>query len=144
MSHLFASHLPIGLYHTEQSVYSIDMSFCEQNTKGILIAWLVEYVKTMELCGSLFQDKCLSGTTSSVFTNFYLDHTNLLIGFSNDKGPCPWCLGDLLEGQEFLIILPVPAPETLVSEVLIEYICRSIMLVLLKLCLKHILFHVHG
>lgn len=55
----------------------------------------VVYVKSMELRGSLFGDECSSGTVSSVFTNFYLDHTKLLVIYPNDKSPRPWPLGDL-------------------------------------------------
>lgn len=73
----------------------------------------VKYVRNMELHGSLFEDKCLSGAVSSVFTNLYFDHTNLFITFPRDQSPRPWPLGDLLEGHEFLIIMPASGTSNL-------------------------------
>lgn len=61
----------------------------------------------MELRGSLFEDKVTSGAVSSVFTSFYVDHTEPLAALAKYKARNQWLLGDLLEGHEFLIILPV-------------------------------------
>lgn len=67
----------------------------------------VEYVKSMDLRGSLFEDMCSSGAVSSVFTSFYVDHTEPLTTLAKYKTRNQWLLGDLLEGHKFLIILPV-------------------------------------
>lgn len=67
----------------------------------------VGYVKSMELHGSLFQGECTTGAISSVFSNFYIDHSEPLEVLAAYKARGEWVLGDLLEGHEFLIILPV-------------------------------------
>ena len=61
----------------------------------------------MELRGSLFEDKVMSGAGSSVFTSFYVDHTEPLTALAKYKARNQWLLGDLLEGHEFFMILPV-------------------------------------
>ena len=71
----------------------------------------------MELRGSLFEDKCSSGAVSCVFTSFYVDHVEPLAALAAYKARGQWLLGELLDGHEFLIILPVveavsPVPES--------------------------------
>ena len=61
------------------------------------------YVKDMEFRGSLFEDGCTTGTVSCVFTNFYVDHNEPLEALAAYKAGGRWVL---LEGHEFLIILP--------------------------------------
>ena len=102
-----ACHLPIGLHHTDFSIQSIDTSFCCENEKAILTTSPVQYVKNMELHGSLFEDKVMSGAVTSVFTTFYVDHSEPLTSLAEYKTRNQWLLGDLLEGHEFFIILPV-------------------------------------
>jgi hypothetical protein len=66
----------------------------------------VDYIKTMELRGSLFEDNCTTGAISSVFTNFYVDHTEPLEALKRFKENTGWVLGELFDGHEFLVILP--------------------------------------
>jgi hypothetical protein len=105
--HDYALHLPIDLCNTDFPIQSVDLSFCCQNAKAILTTSPVEYVKNMELRGSLFEDNCLSGAVSSAFTRFYVDHVEPLTTLAHYKAHGQWLLGDLLEGHEFLIILPI-------------------------------------
>jgi hypothetical protein len=63
----------------------------------------IEYVKNMEFCGSIFKNNCITGAISSVFTSFYVDHTEPLEALDKYKGN-GWVLGKPFD--EFLIILP--------------------------------------
>ncbi|THH15290.1 hypothetical protein EW146_g5154 [Bondarzewia mesenterica] len=92
--------------YTNFSIHSVDMSFCQQNAKSILEASPVDYVSTMELRGSLFEDNSTSGAISSAFTNFYVDHQEPLEALAAYRARGKWLLGELLDGHEFLIILP--------------------------------------
>ena len=56
----------------------------------------------MELRGSL--GNCTTGTISSIFTTFYVDHDEPLEALAFYKKE--WILGELLDDHEFLIILP--------------------------------------
>ena len=67
----------------------------------------IKYLQDAKLCGSLFEENCTSGAISSVFTNFYVDHAEPLQALSVYKAHQQWVLGELLDGHEFLIILPV-------------------------------------
>jgi len=59
---------------------------------------------------SLFEDGCTTGTVSCVFTNFYVDHNEPLEALAAYNAGGHWVLGELLEGHEFLIILPTRKP----------------------------------
>lgn len=61
----------------------------------------------MELCGTLFEDNPVKGTVSTVFTSFFIDHREPLAALDSYKAKGKWVLGDLLDGHEFIIILPV-------------------------------------
>lgn len=57
--------------------------------------------------GSLFDDNCTSDGISCVFTNFHLDHKEPLDALRAYKARGPWLLGELLDGHESPIILPI-------------------------------------
>jgi hypothetical protein len=44
---------------------------------------------------------------SSVFTKFYVDHTEPLKVLAHYKNKGQWCLGELTDGHEFLTIFPI-------------------------------------
>ena len=67
----------------------------------------IGYLKTAKPCGSLFQDDYEPGVVSSVLTDFFVDHAEPLAALDGFKADGDWCLGELLDGHEFLIILPV-------------------------------------
>lgn len=90
-------------------IHSVDTAFCKLHTQTILKTSTVDYVKNMELHGSLFEDNCMTGAVSSVFTSFYVDHTEPLEALEKYKAEDGWVLGELLDGHEFLIILPTGA-----------------------------------
>ena len=86
---------------------NIDLSFCHENAKLIIEASPIGYVREMQLRGSLFEKDCTSGAISSVYTEFYVDHEEPLAVLQSFKASGKWTLGELLEGHEFLIIVPV-------------------------------------
>jgi hypothetical protein len=99
--------------YSDISISSLDLTFCQCNAKSILAVSPVAYVKDMELRGSLFEDGCTTGAVSCVFTNFYVNHNEPLEALAAYKAGGRWVLGELLEGHEFLIILPVQKPVAL-------------------------------
>lgn len=101
-----------NIHGSDFAIESIDISFCRQYAKSILQGSPVEYVREMSLRGSLFEDTCTSGAVSSVFTNFYVDHAEPLEALAVYKAREQWRLGELLDGHEFLIILPTQGPVT--------------------------------
>jgi hypothetical protein len=88
-------------------VGSIDLNLIRDNATKILEATNVEYLKSAEIRGDLFQDGPNGGAVSSVFTNFFVDHAEPLEVLKHYKSHKGWCLGELLEGHEFLVILRV-------------------------------------
>jgi len=95
------------IHYSAFNIQNIDLTFCKQNAQLILERSPVEYIKTMELRGSLFQDECTTGAVSSVFTNFYINHDEPFEALAAYKARGKWVLGELLEGHEYLIILPI-------------------------------------
>ncbi|KAF8161879.1 hypothetical protein BJ912DRAFT_1007016 [Pholiota molesta] len=98
--------------YSSTTIYGIDLEFCRVNARDILRHSPVAYVKEMELRGTLFEDKPLEGTVSTVFTNFFVDHREPLAALASYKVKGKWVLGDLLDGHEFIIILPVAGSTT--------------------------------
>jgi hypothetical protein len=88
-------------------IENIDLSFCRENAKSILEASPVDYVRAMQLHGSLFEKDCTSGAISLGNTKFYVDHDEPLAALQTFKDSGKWSLGELLEGHEFLILVPV-------------------------------------
>jgi len=87
---------------------AIDTQFIQQHARNILDVTPVGYLKTAQLCGSLFEQKPAQGVVSSVDTQFFVDHSEPLDALAYYQQSRGWSLGNLLEGHEFLIILPVP------------------------------------
>ena len=92
---------------TDAKIAAIDLTFCHDHARKIIEASPVEYVHKMLLRGSLFKEDCTSGAVSAVYTEFYVDHEEPLAALQNFKDTGRWALGELLEGHEFLIILPI-------------------------------------
>jgi len=80
-------------------------TFCKLHAQTILATSPMAYIKEVELRGSLFDNECPTGAISSVFTSFYVDHDEPLEALNMYK-ETGWVLGDLLDGHEFLLILP--------------------------------------
>jgi len=88
-------------------VGEIDTNFILKNASKILASTPIDYLKDAKPCGSLFEENCTTGAVSSLLTRFYIDHHEPLDVLKDFKSRGRWCLGDLLEGHEFLIIIPV-------------------------------------
>ena len=86
----------------------VDMNFIRDNAAKILAASDVSYLKSVQLRGSIFEADCNTGAVSSVFTEFYVDHDEPLEALDKFKVRGPWCLGDLLDGHEYLVVFPAP------------------------------------
>ena len=65
----------------------------------------VEYVRTAELRGKLFDPNNTSGALASVSTNFFVDHAEPLEALNWVRQGMEWPLGELLEGHEFLLLI---------------------------------------
>ena len=85
------------------------MDFIHDNAKKILAASDISYLKAVHLHGSLFQEveEVAPGTISSVFTEFYVNHEEPLEVLGKVRAKEKWCLGDLLDGHEFLALFSV-------------------------------------
>jgi len=79
----------------------------KENASKVLDSSPVDYIKNLKPCGSLFEEDCTTGNVSSLFTQFFVDHEEPLDALKTFKANERWCLGDLPEGHEFLIIVPV-------------------------------------
>ena len=85
------------------------MDFICDNAKKILAASDISYLKAVHLHGSLFQEveEVAPGTVSSVFMECYVDHEEPLEVLGKFRAKGKWCLGDLLNGHEFLALFSV-------------------------------------
>jgi hypothetical protein len=91
-------------------VDEVDLKFIQDNAKSILAATTVLYIKTAVPRRILFQNEPEAGVISSVYTAFFVDHDEPLRALEVFKLREEWCMGELLDGHEFLLLLPV-APE---------------------------------
>ena len=69
----------------------------------------ISYLKAVHLHGRLFQEieEVAPGTVSSVFMQFYVNHEEPLEVLSKFRAKGKQCLGDLLNGHEFLALFSV-------------------------------------
>ena len=84
----------------------INTNFISQHAQAIFSISPVEYLKNIKLCGSLFED-CPPDIVSCAYTEFYVNHKEPLEALKVFVDSNHWCLGNLLDGHEFLIILPI-------------------------------------
>ena len=88
-------------------VDKVDTNFILEDASKILASTPIDYLKDAKPCGSLFDENCTTGAVSCLDTKFYLDHHEPLDVLNVFKSSGRWCLGELPEGNEFLIIVPV-------------------------------------
>ncbi|KAG1885931.1 uncharacterized protein F5891DRAFT_968999 [Suillus fuscotomentosus] len=93
--------------YASANIKDIELDFIRQHAKGILASSPITYLQAAQLSGSLFQDSSTSDAISSVFTEFYVDHTEPLTVLEQYKKKGQWCLGELLGGHEFLAVFPI-------------------------------------
>ena len=83
------------------------VGFIRDNAEAIMKASPIHYIKDATLRGSLFDREDASGAVSSVYTNFFVDHTEPLEALAWVREGLDWPLGELLDGHEFLLIIAV-------------------------------------
>ena len=88
-------------------IYSVDLDFIHDNAENVLATSDIGYLKTAKPCGTIFQAGCDTGAVLSVFTEFYVDHEEPLEVLDKFKARGNWCLGELLDGHEYLALFPV-------------------------------------
>lgn len=66
----------------------------------------VRYIRDALLHGSLFEDDVTDGSISSIYTGFFVDHTEPDEVLHNVRQSTVWPFGELAEGCEFLLIVP--------------------------------------
>ena len=67
----------------------------------------IAYVQNAKLCGSIFSPGETNGLVSGVNTEFFVDHREPLEALSWLREQGLWPLGDLPNGQEFLVVFEV-------------------------------------
>jgi hypothetical protein len=85
----------------------VAVGFIRDNAEAITKASPISYVGDAEFRGSLFDPEDTSGVISSVYTNFFVDHTEPLEALAWVKEGLDWPLGELLDGYEFLLMTEV-------------------------------------
>ncbi len=68
----------------------------------------IPYIRDVKLRGKLFDPQDASGLVTGADTGFYVDHEEPLEALARVRQSTEWPLGELLEGHEFLLILPAP------------------------------------
>jgi hypothetical protein len=102
---LFQNVTAVGLVSSHPAAVSVVAKLCRK-------FWYLHRLhlascKEAKPCGTLFEENCTTGALSCVFTQFYVNHEEPLEALSLFKRNGRWCLGELPEGHEFLVILPV-------------------------------------
>jgi hypothetical protein len=87
----------------------IDTMFIRANAQKILDASTVGYLKSATLRGSLFEETADPGIISSIYcdTGFLLNRQEPLEVVEHYKKAGRWCLGKLIDGHHFIILLPL-------------------------------------
>ncbi|KAK9241986.1 hypothetical protein V1506DRAFT_509881 [Lipomyces tetrasporus] len=97
----------IGTKFVTDSINLVNLDFIRKYTEAVMKVSPISYVKDAKLRGSLFDPGDTSGRISSVDTNFFVDHAEPLEALAWVRQEFEWPLGELLEGNEFVIILEV-------------------------------------
>jgi hypothetical protein len=88
-------------------ISTVAVGFIRDNAEAVIKVSPISYVKDAELRGSLFDPEDTSGAISSVYTNFFVDHTEPLEALAWVREGLDWPLGELLNGYEFLLMIEV-------------------------------------
>ncbi len=88
-------------------INTVAVGFIRDNAEAIMKVSPISYVKNAELRGSLFDPEDTSGVVSSVYTRFFVDHTEPLEALTWVREALDWPLGELLNGYEFLLMITV-------------------------------------
>ncbi|KIX03760.1 uncharacterized protein Z518_07313 [Rhinocladiella mackenziei CBS 650.93] len=86
---------------------TVRLDFIRKHAGAVMNASPIGYAKDADLRGSLFHTRETNGVVSSVYTNFFVDHTEPLEALAWVRDGLDWPLGELLDGHEFLFLLEV-------------------------------------
>ncbi|KAF2105687.1 hypothetical protein BDV96DRAFT_534778 [Lophiotrema nucula] len=86
-------------------INTVQLDFIRKHAGAVVRASPISYVKDADLRGSLFDNEESDGVVSSVYTNFFVDHTKPLEALAWVQESLGWPLGELLDGHEFLFLL---------------------------------------
>ena len=86
-------------------INTVAVGFIHDNAEAIMKLSPISYIKDAELRGSLFDPEDTSGAISSVYTKFFVDHTEPFEALSWVRERRDWPLGELLDGHEFLFMV---------------------------------------
>ncbi|KAK9482252.1 hypothetical protein V1527DRAFT_455218 [Lipomyces starkeyi] len=89
------------------SINLVNLDFIRKYAEAVMKVSPISYVKDAKLRGSLFDPGDTSGRISCVDSNFFVDHAEPLEALAWVRQEFEWPLGELLEGNEFVIILEV-------------------------------------
>ena len=92
-------------YTLTGGINAVAVDFIRNNADAIMRVSPIDYVKNAELRGNLFDPQDISGAISSVYTKFFVDHTEPLDALEWVRERLDWPLGELFDGYEFLFII---------------------------------------
>ncbi|KAH8729124.1 hypothetical protein GQ44DRAFT_823846 [Phaeosphaeriaceae sp. PMI808] len=89
------------------SINTVRLDYTKEHAGAIIEASPVGYVQSAKLRGTLFNPDDTSGVVCAVDTGFFVDHEEPLEALDWVRKCMEWPLGDLLDGHEFVLIIPV-------------------------------------
>ncbi|KAI0772522.1 hypothetical protein BD413DRAFT_612660 [Trametes elegans] len=87
----------------------VDLAYIREHASAVLQCSTVQYLKGAQLRGAFLGEE---GGSFSAFTGFFVDHHEPLQVLQTYMSRDRWSFGDLLNGHEFLILVPVPVPSS--------------------------------
>ncbi|CDO74243.1 hypothetical protein BN946_scf185031.g8 [Trametes cinnabarina] len=85
----------------------VNLTYIREHASAVLKCSTVQYLKEAQLRGAFLDEE---GGSFSAFTAFFVDHNEPLQVLQTYMSRDRWSFGDLLDGHEFLILVPVPVP----------------------------------
>jgi hypothetical protein len=96
----------------------LNLTFTKSKIHEVVQTSSVEYVRTAEPQGSLFEDQgglrddAAKGAVCTLYTSFFIDRAEPTAALAQWKAKCggkaSWPLGDLPEGHEYLVLVKAP------------------------------------
>ncbi|KAI1840061.1 hypothetical protein JX265_014036 [Neoarthrinium moseri] len=88
------------------NIEKVSLDYVRKNATAVMESSPIAYIKNAELSGSLFDTTASDGMVSGVNTHFLVDHEEPLEALRQVREDWQWPLGELLDGHEYLLILP--------------------------------------
>ena len=95
-------------YSLSDGISNFEPMYTSHHMRSIFSSCPVNYIRHANHNDASLDGTCDNRPLCSIDTGFYVDHTEpleVLRAVHRDR-PGQWCLGDLREGHEFLLILP--------------------------------------